>query len=269
MSNTYNFKNTEQITNVISDENNIVSFINDLSIKEFCTNPENIQQCLNRELAPFGIETKLSPDGSTLYVDSESKSRIVQFLSGNERIPVLEPGRVERLQEIAEVIQEKKILMIWKLNSVKRCYYLAKQHTFNGINFYHALNIKNTAASAAALSTTGAATLTLSSTIAISFTGAMFLSLVESYLPAGNIKTVVKGAKVIIAIPIGITEVVTNGIIGTLEKLVMHEPLPINVTDVYGFSDGPKIEDVKGIRDKVTDFLLTFARKVEEKDSSI
>lgn len=258
MINNFNFKNAERINSIISDESNLALFINDVSIKEFCTTPENIRQCLNRELAPFGIETKLSPDGSMLYVDGESKSRIVRFLTGNELISVLEPVRMERLQDIAEVMHDKKILMIWELTDIKKNYYLAKQHAFNGINLYHALNVKNAAASAAALSTTGAATLTLSSTIALSFTGALFLSIVESYLPAGNIKTVVKGIKIIIGFPVGIAELTINSIVGTFETWIIKEPLPINVTDVYGFTDGPRIEEIKGIGNKVNDFLLSW-----------
>lgn len=258
MSNSFNFKNVEQITSIISDETNLVLFLNDVSIKEFCTTPDNIRQCLNCELAPFGIETKLSPDGSMLYIDGESKSRIVRFLNGNEPISALEPARMERLQDIAEVMHDKKILLIWELTDIKKAYYLAKQHTFNGLNLYHALNIKNGAAAAAALSATGAATLTLSSSIAISFTGALFLSIVESYLPAGNIKTVVKGVKVIIGFPVGIAELMVNGIVGTFETLIIKEPLPINVTDVYGFTDGPRIEKIKGIGNKIHDFLLSW-----------
>jgi hypothetical protein len=126
------------------------------------------------------------------------------------------------------VIQDKTIPMIWKLIDVKKNYYLAKQHAFNGINFYYALKVKNTAASA-----TGSSILSLSLTLTISFIGALFISLIENHLPAGNLKTTVKNINVIIAFPISIAELVTNSIVSTFEKLIINEPLPTNDTEVY------------------------------------
>lgn len=203
--------------------------MNDVSIKEFCITPENIQYYLNRELAAFGIETKSSLNGSMLYVDDEQQSRIVRFLSGNELVFSLEPADMERLYEIAEMVHEKKILMIWKLTVIEKNYQLAKQHVFNNINFYHARKVKNAAASSASISATGSATLSLSSTLAISFTGALFLSLVENHLLANNLKTAIKGVKVIVAFPVSVAELVTNGIVDTFEKLIINEPLTFMV----------------------------------------
>lgn len=73
----------------------------------------------------------------------------------------------------------------------------------------------------------------------------MFLSLVESYIPNGSAKTIMKRA-----------EVVTNGIVGSIERLIFKTPLPINTPTVYGLLDGPKLENVAGRRGKLSKFLI-------------
>jgi hypothetical protein len=160
-----------------------------------------------------------------LSINDESQSRIVRCLSRNALVFSLEPASMERLYEISEMMYEKKIMMIWKLIYAEKNYYLAKQDAFNSINFYHALKVKNAAASAASVSASGSATLSLSSTFAISFSGALFLSLVEDHLSTDNLKTAVKGVKIIVAFPVGIAKLLTNGIVGNFEKLIRNEPL--------------------------------------------
>ena len=63
----------------------------------------------------------------------------------------------------------------------------------------------------------------------ISFSGALFLSLVENHLSTDNLKTALKGVKIIVAFPLGIAELVTNGIVGSFEKLIINESLTFMV----------------------------------------
>jgi hypothetical protein len=237
----------------------IVPYVFSDNIKEFCTNPENIVTCLNSELSNYGFKASVSPDKTVIYVDDAVKSQIINILSAQTATPYITPNHVERIQEIAEVIQEKNIPVIWKLEGIKRSYYLAKQYTFNGVSLYHLLNIKNAAAAAATVSPSGAATMSIPAAIAISYAGFLFFSTIESFIPNGPVKTVVKGAKVVTAFPIAITEAVTNGIFGSIEARLIKDTLPINITSCYGLLEGPKLSELKGIRGKVADYLIKIA----------
>jgi len=115
------------------------------------------------------------------------------------------------------------------------------------INLQHLLQTRNVAATAASLSPVNAATITIPSLIAISDTGRLFLSLVENFVPQGPVKTTSNGVKVVIILPIGIPEIVTNAIFGNIEKLVLKQALPINVTTVYGLTNGPEINNMTAI----------------------
>jgi len=146
------------------------------------------------------------------------------------------------------------------LNSAQKFYFYTKQYAFAGVNLVNPINVQSIVSTSLSISATGATAVTISSTLAISFVGSLFLSLVESHVPTGFVKTGVSLAKVVVTFPVTVSEYVTNSIIGLLEKDVVKTALPINITAVWGLMHSPKISDLGDFKRKFGKFLYKFIR---------
>lgn len=82
--------------------------------------------------------------------------------------------------------------------------------------------------------------------IAVSWSGSLFFATIEPLIPNSMVKTktYVKLAKAGFAAPIVMAEWTTHKILGGVEILIIGNPLPINVTDVYGLKAGPNIPEI-------------------------
>ena len=257
-----NMKSLESIVSICDNESALVkvNHFDLIPVREKCIDYVSISNCLNEELAEFGFKSFTSLDKGVIFMDTETKSQILNVLDENTLTPYVSDGKVKRISEIVEVMNEKKIPVIWTLEGSQKFYYLFKQYAFQGMNLWHAMNIQSAVSTSAALSPSGAAVITVSSAIAISFAGSMFLSLVECHVSAGPIKTAVGVTKVIVAFPINLAQTVTNGIVGFVENSIIGTTLPINVTSVYGLTDGPEISKIPGFKDKVGSFLIKLGK---------
>jgi hypothetical protein len=94
--------------------------------------------------------------------------------------------------------------------------------------------------------------------MAISWTGAFFLSTVENYIPntMPKLKIAVSGAKIVIAFPIRCVEWSSNKIFGFAENLIVGRPLPTNVTEVFNLKVGPKLKDIGKLKKPVLNWLI-------------
>ena len=143
-------------------------------------------------------------------------------------------------------------------------YYLFKQYGFNGVNLYSLLNINTINSAGAALSTTGAVGLTLPTLVALSWSGRLFLSTLENIIPDNMNKTkaVISGSKVIISLPIWVVELTSNSIIGFVENRTIGTQLPINVTDDFKLSSGPRLRDLSNLKKPIKKLFLYLADKL-------
>lgn len=111
---------------------------------------------------------------------------------------------------------------------------------------------------AAALSPVGAAGLTMSGVIALSWSGSLFFSTLENYIPdtMPRVKVVITGAKYGVALPVRIVEWTSNQIFGLAENLLAGQALPTNVTEVYKLNTGPKLKNIGKLRKPVVNWLV-------------
>lgn len=58
-----------------------------------------------------------------------------------------------------------------------------------------------------------------------------------------------------VLIPVHVLKWTGNKFIGVVENLVLKTTLPINVTDIGGFPDGPKVTELPSVRKTIIEFL--------------
>ena len=235
----------------------------DMSLLESIVKAEHVSECLNRELSAYGLNTFVSPDKTSVFIDDQGMSQVINYFEGTGYQPVVTEEHVERVKNIIQSADKEKIPLLWSQAGFKKRYYNFKQIGFNGANLLNVLNINTLNAAAATLSPTGAVTLSLSGVVALSWTGSMFFSTLENYIPNDFVKTkaIIKGSKFAIAIPIRLVEHTTNTIFGAAENCTIGVQLPINVTDKFNVADGPRIKDIKKLRKPVGEFLYKLGKK--------
>ena len=235
----------------------------DMSLLESIVKAEHVSECLNRELSAYGLNTFVSPDKTSVVIDDQGMTQVINYFEGTGYQPVVTEEHVERVKNIIQSADKEKIPLLWSQAGFKKRYYNFKQIGFNGANLLNVLNINTLNAAAATLSPTGAVTLSLSGVVALSWTGSMFFSTLENYIPNDFVKTkaIIKGSKFAIAIPIRLVEHTTNTIFGAAENCTIGVQLPINVTDKFNVADGPRIKDIKKLRKPVGEFLYKFGKK--------
>jgi len=77
-----------------------------------------------------------------------------------------------------------------------------------------------------------------------------------------NLKLVVNGLKFGTALPIRCVEWTSNQIIGFAENITMGYQLPINITDVYCLSIGPKLKNLAKVKKPVVAWLINQLNKL-------
>jgi hypothetical protein len=184
-----------------------------------------------------------------VLINDETISKVVDFFHGTGYKPYFTKEHIERIKTIQKVSTDNKISIYWAQ---------LKQYGFNGLNLYNVLNLNSVNMASAAVSSTGATALSMSGMIAISWTTSLSLATLENYIPNNMVKTkiVVSGAKLVTSLLIRCVEWTTNKIFGVVENVVLGSPLPINITGVYKFNVGPKLEDLAKIKKPIVQWLL-------------
>ena len=79
-----------------------------------------------------------------------------------------------------------------------------KQQGFNRIHLYNILNLNTINTVSVALSPVGAASITMAGIVALSWTGSLFFSTLENYIPntLPKLKSIITGVKFTTALPI-------------------------------------------------------------------
>jgi hypothetical protein len=222
------------------------------------TKAEMVSHCLNTELEAYGLKTHVSPDRASIFIDDQGMSQIVDFVKGKSYQPVLTTEHTERVRTVVDYANKNKVDLLWAQGGLRKKYYLFKQYGFNGINLYNLLNINSMNAAAAAISPVGAAGLTIAGVVALSWSGSLFFSSLENYIPNSMPKTkmVIIGLKYGAAFPIRCVEWTSNQIFGFAENVTIGHQLPINITEAYKLSVGPKLENIAEIKKPLLGWLI-------------
>jgi len=94
--------------------------------------------------------------------------------------------------------------------------------------------------------------------VAVSWTGSLFLSTVENYIPntMPRLKIIVSGTKFVTALPIRCVEWTSNQIFGFVENIVVGRQLPTNITEVSKLNVGPKLKDIRKLKKPVLTWVV-------------
>lgn len=246
---------------VIDKCNNEQLLLSDLP--EFVTSADHISYCFNIELGAYGLKTHVSPDKRFVYIDDQRMSKVLSFFKGQEAQPVFTPEHVERVQNIIQTANERNVSLIWLQQGWNKRYYLFKQYGFHGVNIYSILNINTINTATAMTSTTGAAVMSAAGALAISYSGSLFFSTIENYIPNSLPKTkaVIGAIKVVVSLPLQITEFTANAIFGVGEKIVTGHKLPTNVTSKFQLDKGPKLSKLPELKKPVGEFLYALGQR--------
>lgn len=228
-----------------------------------CTKAEMISHCLNTELGAYGFKSYVSPDKTAVFIDDEGMSKVVDFFKGKGYQPVLTEEHTKRVTTVVDFANKTNTDLLWAQTGFKKRYYYLKQYGFNGVNLYNVLNINTINSAAAALSPIGAAAISTAGVVALSWSGSLFFSTLEIYIPntMPRTKFVVTGMKVVTALPIRCVEWTSNQIFGFAENMVMGRQLPTNITEVYKLNIGPKLETINEFKKPVLSWLVNQLNK--------
>lgn len=243
---------------------NIISPLADIPAS--CTKAEMISHCLNTELGSYGFNTYTSPDKTTVFVNDETMCKVMDFFKPKGYQPYFTTEQIDRVKAISQVANDNRVDILWAQSGIKKKYYYLKQFGFNGVNLYNVLNTNTVNSAAAALSPTGAATLSMASVVAISWTGSLFFSTIENFIPntMPRTKMIVSGLKFGTALPIRCVEWTSNQIIGFVESITVGYQLPTNITDVYRLNEGPKLKDIKKFKKPILNWLVEKLNKLNK-----
>ena len=260
-------KNKLEVISKIVDEcskdqlTNVFDSIADLLATS--TKAEMISHCFNTELGGSGFNTYTSPDKTMVLINDETMCKVVDFFNSKGYQPYITTEQIDRVKTISKLAEDNKVSILWDQSGLRKKYYYFKQYRFNGINLYNTLNINAINAAAAATSGFGAATLSMAGVVALSWSGSMFLSTAENYIPntMPRFKLAVSGLKYGIAFLIRCVEWTSNQIISFAENIITGHTLPTNVTEVYGFNRGPKLKELKKLKNPVSDWIIKRLNK--------
>lgn len=228
------------------------------NLPDSCTKAEMISHCLNIELGAYGLKSYPSPDKTAVLINDEGMCQVMDFFKGTGYQPVLTEQHITRIGTLVDTADKNGVDLLWAQSGLRKKYYYFKQYGFNGLNLYNVLTINTANSAAAALSPVGAAGLTMSGVIALSWSGSLFFSTLENYIPdtMPRVKVVITGAKYGVALPVRIVEWTSNQIFGFAENLLVGKALPTNVTEVYKLNTGPKLKNIAKLRKPVVNWLV-------------
>lgn len=94
--------------------------------------------------------------------------------------------------------------------------------------------------------------------ITIRFSGSLFLSTIENYIPASipRLKMVIGGLKYIVALPIKLVDYLGNKILKFGEKFFMWNSLLITIINVYRINEGPYLSKMGEFKKPIINGLI-------------
>lgn len=103
--------------------------------------------------------------------------------------------------------------------------------------------------------------------VALSWSGSVFLSTLENYVPASFpiTKGLISGGKFVVALPIRLVEWTGNQIFGVVETAIIGRSLPTNITEVYKLNVVPKLKDLEKLRKPAINWVIQQLKNAKGK----
>lgn len=100
--------------------------------------------------------------------------------------------------------------------------------------------------------------------VALNWSGSLFLSTLENYIPNDMVRTkaAISGTKFVISLPIRFVEWTFNRIFGFAENAVVGSQLPTDITEAYRLNVGPKLKNISKLNKPVIDCLVNKLKKL-------
>jgi predicted Zn-dependent peptidase len=74
----------------------------DMSLLEPITKEEHVSECLNREFSSYGLNIFVSLDKTSVFIDDQGMSQVINYFEGTVYQPVVTEKHVERVKNIIE-----------------------------------------------------------------------------------------------------------------------------------------------------------------------
>jgi hypothetical protein len=218
-------------------------------LHKMLSSPLNLQEIcnyLNYIHNPHNISYSIGKNGTCICVEGESilnfftASQDGKLLLSNPSYPSINKTLVNQTSIIIKALENRDVRFITKLTKgLHQFYFKTKTGIFLSYSFFGSLNIIGTAGTVALASPTGAAPLTISGVMALSFFFSNGLKAVNNYIPEGKIKNSIRLLTWGSGIPLALAEWTANKLIGPIERMFTKENFDINITQVLGIADGP------------------------------
>jgi hypothetical protein len=240
-----------------------------LKLIDQCINAEEISNCFNEYLSPFGITSEVIVDINKITINDDSMSRLVDILTTGDKIPEVTEEVVMAVNKTFDVARTNNIGIVWKQEGMKRSYFIAKQRAFQTFHFINAFETIDKTTVAARASATGSTSITFATTITLSFLLGNTFKLLENLIPNkwNNTKVIVKTAKLVTSLPYRGTEYVVNALTFKFEEFALgkNKTLPINITKEFMLDEGPNITEMQNLKDlAVRRIIGIFKKKLGE-----
>ena len=211
----------------------------------------------------MGIKTRIMKDYA-VGLDQEILEKILQVACGEGSENGINMVEITNIANLMDSAKRNNIPIILKLSGIREKYWMLKQYGGHALGGWHVLQMSRATSIAAAASSTGGVVFNLGSGIAISFSGMLFFALIENHIPAGPVKNVFKGVRLVIGVPVMCIEYVSNAAFGLGKSLILGQQLPTNLTSTYRLLDGPELDKLPGFRPLIADWLMRMANAVSK-----
>ena len=227
--------------------------------------PRQISSYLNENLVKMGIKTTTMKDYA-VGLDQETLEKVLRVACGEGSENGINMVEITNIANLMDSAKRNNIPIILKLDGIREKYWMLKQYGSHALAGWHVLQMSRVSSIAAAASSTGVAAFTVGSGIAISFSGVVFLALIENHMPAGPVKNVLKGARYLTGIPVMNIEYFSNAAFGLGESLIFGQQLPTNITSTYRILDGPELDKLPGLQTILAQWFISVGKKLGASD---
>jgi len=84
----------------------------DISLLEPISKAQHVSECLNREFSAYGLNTYVSPDKTSVLIDDQRMSTVINYFEGTGFQPIVTEEHVERVKDIVQKAYKENIPLL-------------------------------------------------------------------------------------------------------------------------------------------------------------